>query len=84
MQASVVSVAASRMFASFVLQRLVQLKVTSGNSQDFRSYTVTAGLHYLVLHQREDGAKVRTIKFDARGSCGFAPDAQLLAPRGRA
>lgn len=32
---------------------------------------------YLVLHQREDGAKVRTIKFAARGSCGFAPEAQL-------
>lgn len=53
--------------------------LTSDNTLPLRTYTVQAGLHYLVLHQREDGAKVRTVKFESRGSCGFAPDAQLPA-----
>jgi hypothetical protein len=50
--------------------------VTGGN-HPLRVYHVQPGLHKLVLHQREDGAKVRSIRFENRGSCGFATDAQL-------
>ena len=36
-----------------------------------RVYQVQPGLHTLVLHQREDGTKVRSIRFENRGSCKF-------------
>ena len=42
-----------------------------------RVYHVQPGLHTLIVHQREDGAKLKAIRFEHRGSCGFAVDAQL-------
>jgi hypothetical protein len=46
-------------------------------SNPLRVYHVNPGLHTLILHQREDGAKVRNVRFEHRGSCGFAVEAQL-------
>ena len=51
--------------------------LTSHGDHPLQVYHVQPGLHKLILHQREDGAKVRRIRFENRGSCGFAPDAQL-------
>jgi hypothetical protein len=44
---------------------------------NLRVYHVQPGLHKLVLHQREDGAKIRSIRFEERGGCGFATQGQL-------